>query len=94
MTIFYLEGHEDDAARASLGTVGKKIISYQELKEITNVFYANLTKQEKQAFLGRNRTNRVFRLTSQKKDSLRENEDSLAYFYIWRYCAKLAILTP
>jgi hypothetical protein len=85
MTIFYLEGHEDDAARAFLETVGKKIISYQELKGITDVFHANLSKQEKQAFLGRKRPKRYLKPTDQKRDSLRENEDSLAYFYIRKY---------
>ena len=94
MTIFYLEGHEDDAARVFLENVGKKIISYQELKGITKVFHANLTKQEKQAFLGRNRQKRSSKPLSQNGDSLGENEDSLAYFYIRKYCAKSAILTP
>ena len=88
MTMFYLEGHEDDAARAFLGTLRKKIISYQELKGITDVFHANLSKQEKQAFLGKNRTKRFLKSASQKKDSLREKEDSLAFFYIRRYCVK------
>ena len=88
MTIFYLEGHENDAAKAFLGSVEKKIISYQELKGITDVFQVNLSKQEKQAFLGRNRTKRFHKSISQKKESLREKEDSLAYFYIRRYwCA-------
>jgi len=86
MTIFYLEGHEDDAARVFLENVGKKIISYQELKGITDVFHANLSKQEKQAFLGRNRPKRFPKPTDYKSDSLRENEDSLAYFYIRKYC--------
>ena len=41
--------------RAFLRSVEKKIISYQELKGITDVFQVNLSKQEKQAFLGRNK---------------------------------------
>ena len=59
MTIFYIEGREDAAARAFLGSVEKKIISYQELKGITDVFQVNLSKQEKQAFLGRNRLRKI-----------------------------------
>jgi hypothetical protein len=54
--------HEDDAARAFLEIVGKKIISYQELKKITDVFHANLSKQEKQVFLGKNRTKRFLNI--------------------------------
>ena len=89
MTIFYLEGHQDNAARAFLGSVGKKIISYQELSAITDVFHANLSKQEKKAFLGRNREKRFFKSKNEKSDSLREKEDSLAFFYIRRYCVHL-----
>jgi hypothetical protein len=85
MSIFYLEGHEDDATKAFLGNVEKKIISYQELTGITKVFQANLSKQEKKAFLSRNRTKRFSKSISGKKDSLREKEDSLAYFYIRKY---------
>jgi hypothetical protein len=93
-TIFYLEGHEDDAARAFLGSINKKIISYKELAGIIDGFHANLSKQEKQAFLSRNRSKRFPKSISEKKDSLREKEDSLAFFYIRKYCAKSAILTP
>jgi len=85
MTIFYLEGHQDDAARVFLENVGKKIISYQELKGITDVFHANLSKQEKQSFLGKKRAKRILKSMDNKSDSLREKEDSLAYFYIRKY---------
>jgi hypothetical protein len=93
-TIFYLEGHEDDATRAFLGVINKKIISYKELAGITDVFHANLSKQEKQAFLSRNNSKRNFKPMSLKSDSLRENEDSLAFFYIRKYWTKTRLLTP
>jgi hypothetical protein len=95
MTIFYLEGHEDDAARAFLGTIGKKIISYQELKGITKVFHANLTKQEKQTFLLKNRQKKEAKNhRGQNQVSLLLEDDSFSFFYIRKYCAKQAILTP
>jgi len=95
MTIFYLEGHEDDAARAFLGTIGKKIISYQELKGITKVFHANLIKQEKQAFLLKNRQKKEAKNhRGQNQVSLLLEDDSFSFFYIRKYCAKQAILTP
>ena len=83
-TVFYLEGHEDDAARAFLGDIGKKIISYQEVTGITNVFHADLSKQEKQAFLFKKRGGKGSKNRGgvQKGRSLRENDVSLAFFYI------------
>lgn len=39
------------AVRAFLENVNKKIISYQELKQVTRVFDVNLSKKEKDAFL-------------------------------------------
>jgi len=84
-SIFFSEGKSDAAARAFLETVGKKIISYQELKGITDVFHANLSKQEKQSFLGKKRAKRILKSMDNKSDSLREKEDSLAYFYIRKY---------
>jgi len=88
ISIFYLEGRENDAAKAFLGNVGKKIISYQEVTDITKVFNANLSKQEKQSFLFKNQTNNLVKIEGvQKKDSLRENDDSFSFSYIRSYCA-------
>jgi len=50
--ILYLDGREDAAARAFIDKLhGKKIISFQELKQITKVFGATLSRSEKEAFL-------------------------------------------
>jgi hypothetical protein len=56
-TIFYLKGREDEAVRAFLERVNKKIISYQELRQVTEVFGTDLHKSEKEAFLRRKRKN-------------------------------------
>lgn len=54
--MFFLEDKGDAAARAFLMNTKKKIMSYQELKQITTVFDADLNKQEKQGFVSRFRT--------------------------------------
>ncbi len=53
--IFFLEDKVDVAARAFIGNIRRKIISYQELKQITKVFGTNLSKKEKDEFLGKNK---------------------------------------
>ena len=49
--ILYLEGREEEAARAFLVKLNKKIIGYNELKQITKVFGATLSWKEKDSFL-------------------------------------------
>jgi len=84
--IFYLEGTENIAARVFLEHMQKKIISYQELKQITRVFRTDLPKREKHAFLLRNRQRTPFKKRGvQKGRSLREKDDSFSFFYIRRY---------
>jgi len=56
--IFYLDGKKDVAVRAFLETVNKKIISYQELRQITKVFGTDISKKEKEAFLFKKRGGR------------------------------------
>ena len=53
--IFFLEDRVDVAARAFIENIKRKIISYQELKQITKVFGTNLSKKEKDMFLGKNK---------------------------------------
>ena len=84
--IFFLEGKEDVAVHAYLEKINKKIISYQELKQVTKVFGVDLNKQEKEAFLlkkrgkRRNKSHMVL-----KEDSLLKNDDSFSFFYLRRY---------
>ncbi len=88
--IFLLKGREEEAVRAFLGSTRKKIISYQELHQVTEVFGADISRKEKEAFLfkkkgGREAKNRGV----QKEDSLREKDDSFSFFCIRRYCASV-----
>jgi len=92
-SIFYLKGKEDEAVRAFLENTRKKIISYQELTEITNVFHANLTKKEKEAFLFKKQGNKRTKNHKVQRDgSLRENDDSFSFFYIRRYWSHRILL--
>jgi len=88
--IFLLKGREEDAVRAFLGSTRKKIISYQELHQVTEVFGADISKKEKEAFLFKKQGHhRSERRRVQKRVSLRENEDSFSFFYIRMYCSSL-----
>jgi hypothetical protein len=85
--ILYLEGKEDVAARAFIDKVYKRIISFQELKQITKVFGTNLSRREKEAFLlkkggMRNAKNRGV----QRDGSLPMDGDSFSFFCIRKYC--------
>ncbi len=85
-TIFYLEGHENDVAKAFLGSTSKKIISYQQIIRITDVFNASLTKKEKEAFLFKKQVDLgVKSHRVQKEVFLREKDDSFSFFYIRGY---------
>jgi hypothetical protein len=53
--IFFIEDKKEIATRAFLENINKKIISYQELKQVTKVFDTNLSKKEKDMFLGKNK---------------------------------------
>jgi len=88
--IFLLKGKEDVAVRAFLEHTRKKIISYQEVTGLTNVFHADLSKQEKQAFLFKKQGNRGSKNQGVQKDSsLQLDDDSFSFFYIRGYCAKI-----
>ena len=46
----------------------------------------------KDGFLGRNQLKRLQKFMDEKSDSLRENEDSLAFFYIRKYCKRISLI--
>jgi hypothetical protein len=87
--ILYLEGREDAAARAFIDHVRcKRIMSFQELKQITKVFSINLSRTEKEDFILRKGGKRRARMRGvQKEGSLPKDSDSFSFFCIRRYCA-------
>jgi hypothetical protein len=85
--IYFLEGKEEVAVRAYLERTNKKIISYQELKQVTDVFKVNLSKRDKDAFLLKKRGYKESKNQGVPKGRpLRENDDSFSFFYIRKYC--------
>lgn len=86
--ILYLEGREDVAARAFIDSlIHKRIISYQELKQITKVFGTNLSRSEKEAFLLKKGGKRRAKIRGvQKEGSLPKESDSFSHFCIRSYC--------
>ncbi|MBE3121261.1 MAG: hypothetical protein IMZ53_14995 [Thermoplasmata archaeon] len=86
--ILYLEGKEDAAARAFIDKVHtKRIISFQELKQITKVFDTDLSRREKEEFLLRKGgKQRAKNRGVQKDGSLLKDSDSFSFFCIRRYC--------
>ena len=84
--ILFLDGKEDAAVRAYLNDTKKKIISYQELKQVTDIFEADISQKEKEAFLFKKRCGRGSKNRGvQKEGPLREKDDSFSFFYIRRY---------
>ncbi len=83
--IFYLKDKKDDAARAFVGKSERKIISYQELKQVTRVFDANLSIKEKRSIISKNRSEKLFKNKVENSDSHLSDDNSLAFFHIRMY---------
>jgi hypothetical protein len=62
-TILYLDDKASVAAKAFLSNTNKKVMSFQELKQVTKTFGIELTTQEKYKFTGktRNQKHPIFR---------------------------------
>lgn len=83
--ILFLEDKSNIAAKTLLETINKKIMSYQELKQVTNLFDTDLTKREKQRFIGKKQSKKTSKDYSSNSNSNLSNDDSLAFFYIRNY---------
>ena len=58
-TILYLEDNASVAARAFLSDMNRKIMSFQELKQVTRVFGIELSSEEKHKFVGKSRKHKL-----------------------------------
>jgi hypothetical protein len=83
--IFYLKDKKDAAARAFVENSERKIISYQELKQVTNVFNADLDIKEKRRIISRNKSEKLFKNQEKNCSSLLSDDGSLAFFHIRMY---------
>jgi len=80
---------KNDATRAFLENSQRKIISYQELKQVTRVFDANLDIKEKRSIVGKNRSRKLFKNKEKRSSSLLKDDDSLAFFHIREYLGQV-----
>jgi len=83
--IFYLNDKKDVAARAFVEKSKRKIISYQELKQITKVFDTELDVKEKRSIISKNRSGKLFKNKGCNSNSLLKDDGSLAFFHIRKY---------
>ncbi len=83
--IFYLKDKKDAAARAFIENSERKIISYQELKQVTDVFHADLNIKEKRSIISKNRSKKLFKNKEENGSSLLSDDSSLAFFHIRDY---------
>jgi len=51
--IYFIQERSDEAMRDFLEDLNKKVISYQELQQIINVFQAKMGKKDKKKYLGK-----------------------------------------
>ena len=83
-TIMFLEDKSDVAARAFLSNMDKKIMSFQELKQVTTVFGIELTTEEKHRIIGKPRKYKlsaIHRKESGFLSSYSESQMKLDDFY-------------
>lgn len=83
--VYYLEDKNKEALTALLEDKRSKIINYQDLASISKMFHVQLRKNEKHALLGKNKSKKQRKNQGSNGDSLREKDDSLAFFYIRSY---------
>ncbi len=77
-SIIFLEDKSNFAAKALIEVSNKKIISYQELKQITKIFDTKLNKEEKDRYISKSKDTNI--------NSLQGENNSLAFFCIRKYC--------
>jgi len=83
--IFYLKDKKDLAAHAFIENSERKIISYQELKQVTRVFEAELDIKEKRSIISKNRAGKLFKNKGTYSSFPLKNDGSLAFFHIRMY---------
>jgi len=84
-SVYYLSDKNKIALQSMISRKQSKIISYQELAEMSKVFGVQLKNDEKCGLLSRNTSKKSPKSRSSNDGSLLENDDSLAYSYIRMY---------
>jgi len=87
-SICFLEDKKDEALNAFLKNKDVKVINYQDLKVMTNLFDVDLDKDRKRELIGRSKSRRSRKFQNFEDDTspaLSENSDSLADLFIRNY---------
>ena len=84
-SITFLPYKKEDATKAFLQSINKKVISYHELKSITKLFDVELSRDEKKGFIGRSQNQKGGADRDMESDLLLKNSDSLVDFYTRNY---------
>ena len=66
-SIYYLEDKNKLALREMMKLDSSRIISYQELSRMTQVFNTDIEIKQKRSFIGKNRKRRGYKIKSQKQ---------------------------
>lgn len=90
--IYYLDDKNKVALQEMILRNSSKIIEYQELSQLSKIFNVKLSRDEKTTFLGKNGNRNHRKKQGFKIGSLLENVDSLAFFYIRKYCGCIDII--
>ena len=83
--VAFLPYKKEDATRAFLQSIDKKVMSYHELKSITKLFDVELPRDEKKGFIGRFQNKKGGSARDLEGDSSLEKSDSLVDFYTRNY---------
>ena len=83
--IAFLPYKKEDATRALLQSIDKKVMSYQELRSITKLFDVELPRDEKKGFIGKFKNKKGGSARDLEGDSSLEKSDSLVDFYMRNY---------
>ncbi len=86
-TIYYLEDKNKLALREMMKLDNSRIISYQELSRMTQVFNTDVGIMQKRSFIGRNRKRRGYKMKSQKQhyDSFSKERQTLLDEFLGRF---------
>ena len=84
--VFFLEEKNKIALEALIAQKKSRVISYRDISSISKVFNVGLKMNEKHQLLGKDKSKKSHKNHSPQGDYLRENDGSLAFFYIRRYC--------
>jgi len=83
--VFFWSNKKSNIIGALIDGKKSRVISYRDISSISKVFNVGLKMNEKHQFLGKDKSKKSRKNHSPQGDYLRENDGSLAFFYIRKY---------